>query len=120
MMKLARVLFWIVVCVSLLANAVVLGMATAAQWRWDHKNLLAVLGWLVLAGLLTGRQVFGWRGRRATRWLYFGALLLLSGLTAFLIPITRVGQGTPWNDAANAVGWAIAEWMTQKKASALA
>ncbi len=37
-----------------------------------------------------------------------GALLLLSGLTAFLIPITRVGQGTPWNDAANAVGWAIA------------
>ncbi|MDP3823397.1 MAG: MDR family MFS transporter [Burkholderiales bacterium] len=37
-----------------------------------------------------------------------GALLLLSGLTAFLIPITRVGQGTPWNDAANAIGWAIA------------
>lgn len=37
-----------------------------------------------------------------------GALLLLSGLTAFLIPITRVGQGTPWNDAANAVGWAVA------------
>lgn len=37
-----------------------------------------------------------------------GALLLLSGLTAFLIPITRVGQGTPWNDAANALGWAIA------------
>jgi EmrB/QacA subfamily drug resistance transporter len=37
-----------------------------------------------------------------------GALLLLSGLTAFLIPITRVGQGTPWNDAANAIGWVIA------------
>ncbi|MEO8058144.1 MAG: MDR family MFS transporter [Burkholderiales bacterium] len=37
-----------------------------------------------------------------------GALLLLSGLTAFLIPITRLGQGTPWNDAANAIGWAIA------------
>ncbi len=37
-----------------------------------------------------------------------GALLLLSGLTAFLIPITRVGQGTPWNDAANAAGWAVA------------
>ena len=37
-----------------------------------------------------------------------GALLLLSGLTAFLIPITRMGQGTPWNDAANAIGWVIA------------
>ncbi len=37
-----------------------------------------------------------------------GAFLLLSGVTAFLIPITRVGQGAPWNDAANAVGWLIA------------
>ncbi len=37
-----------------------------------------------------------------------GALLLLSGLTAFLIPITRVGQGTPWNDTTNAAGWATA------------
>jgi EmrB/QacA subfamily drug resistance transporter len=37
-----------------------------------------------------------------------GALLLLAGLTALLIPITRVGQGTPWSDAGNLFGWAIA------------
>ena len=37
-----------------------------------------------------------------------GALLLLSGLTALLIPITRVGQGTVWSDAWNLTGWAIA------------
>lgn len=37
-----------------------------------------------------------------------GALLLLSGLTALLIPITRVGQGTAWSDAWNLIGWAIA------------
>ena len=30
-----------------------------------------------MTGLLTGRRVFGGRGRRATRWLYFGAVLLL-------------------------------------------
>ena len=38
----------------------------------------AALGALIAA--LTydlGRRVFGWRGRRATRWLYFGAVLLL-------------------------------------------
>ena len=37
-----------------------------------------------------------------------GALLLLSGLTALLIPITRVGQGTAWNESANLIGWALA------------
>ena len=37
-----------------------------------------------------------------------GSLLLLSGLTALLIPITRVGQGTGWADAWNLTGWAIA------------
>ncbi len=63
--------------VAVLSLAVLLGWWFTPQWRWDHKNLFAVLGWLVLAGLLTGRRVFGWRGRRATRWLYFGALLLL-------------------------------------------
>ena len=61
----------------MLSLALLLGWWFTPQWRWDHKNLFAVLGWLVLSGLLTGRQVFGWRGRRATRWLYFGALLLL-------------------------------------------
>ncbi|MEY2656258.1 MAG: hypothetical protein RLZZ524_3286, partial [Pseudomonadota bacterium] len=36
-----------------------------------------VLGWVVFAGLLAGRRAFGWRGRRATRWLYVGSVLLL-------------------------------------------
>ena len=47
-------------------------------------------------------------GRRSTRIDGVGALLLLSGLTAFLIPITRVGQGTAWSDAWNLLGWAAA------------
>jgi ABC-type uncharacterized transport system permease subunit len=63
--------------VAMLSLAILLGWWFTPHWRWDHKNLLALLGWLVLAGLLTGRRVFGWRGRRATRWLYFGAVLLL-------------------------------------------
>lgn len=63
--------------VVVLSLAIGLGWWFTPQWHWDHKNLLAVLGWLVLTGLLTGRRVFGWRGRRATRWLYFGAVLLL-------------------------------------------
>ena len=54
-----------------------LGVATAAQWRWDHKTVFSLLGWTVFAALLLGRQWRGWRGRRATRWLYAGAVLLL-------------------------------------------
>lgn len=63
--------------VVVLSIALLLGVAFTPQWRWDHKTLFAVMGWVVLTGLLTGRRVFGWRGRRATRWLYFGAALLL-------------------------------------------
>ncbi|MFY7867810.1 cytochrome C assembly family protein [Roseateles sp.] len=78
LLRLERLTFqFIAAGVAVLSLALLLGWWFTPHWRWDHKNLLAVLGWLVLAGLLTGRQVFGWRGRRATRWLYFGALLLL-------------------------------------------
>jgi ABC-type uncharacterized transport system permease subunit len=45
--------------------------------RWDHKTVFSVLAWLVFAFLLLGRLRFGWRGRKAVRFLYIGALLLL-------------------------------------------
>jgi ABC-type uncharacterized transport system permease subunit len=60
-----------------LTLALVLGVLTAARWRWDHKTVFSLLGWAVFAALLGGRLLQGWRGRRATRWLYSGAALLL-------------------------------------------
>ena len=60
-----------------LTAAVALGWWFASPWRWDHKAIFSVLGWLVFAGLLAGRRAFGWRGPRATRWVYVGALMLL-------------------------------------------
>ena len=45
--------------------------------RWDHKTVFSILSWVVFAGLLLGRLRFGWRGRKAVRVLYIGALLLL-------------------------------------------
>ncbi len=45
--------------------------------RWDHKTVFSVLAWLVFAFLLLGRARFGWRGRKATRVLYAGSVLLL-------------------------------------------
>ena len=60
-----------------LTAALLLGVLTLPAWRWDHKTVFSLLGWAVFALLLAGRHLRGWRGRRATRWLYAGALLLL-------------------------------------------
>ena len=48
-------------------------------WRWDHKRVFTLLSWLTFAGLLVGRWLLGWRGRRAVRVVYIGAALLLLG-----------------------------------------
>jgi len=60
-----------------LSAALVLGAWVAVPWRWDHKIVFSMLGWLVFAGLLAGRRAFGWRGPAATRGVYAGAALLL-------------------------------------------
>jgi ABC-type uncharacterized transport system permease subunit len=60
-----------------LSATLLLGWWFANPWRWDHKTVFSLLGWLVFAGLLAGRYAFGWRGRRAAGWLYAGAVLLL-------------------------------------------
>jgi ABC-type uncharacterized transport system permease subunit len=62
---------------AVLSAALLLGAWFADPWRWDHKTVFSVLGWVVFAALLAGRHAFGWRGPRATRWLYAGAGLLL-------------------------------------------
>jgi len=60
-----------------LSAALLLGIWFANPWRWDHKTVFSMLGWLVFAGLLAGRRAFGWRGPSATRGVYAGAALLL-------------------------------------------
>jgi len=60
-----------------LTLTLLLGVFSAAQWRWDHKSVFSLLAWGVFAALLLGRHRRGWRGRQATRWLYVGAALLL-------------------------------------------
>lgn len=60
-----------------LTAALILGVWVAVPWRWDHKAVFSILGWLVFAGLLAGRVAFGWRGPTATRGVYAGAGLLL-------------------------------------------
>jgi ABC-type uncharacterized transport system permease subunit len=54
--------------------------------RFTHKNVFAVLSWLIFGGLLLGRYIQGWRGRTAIRWTLWGfALLVLAYLGSKLI-----------------------------------
>jgi len=65
---------------AVLTATLLLGVFTSAssgRWNWDHKTVFSLLAWGVFAALVVGRRWRGWRGRRATRWLYAGALLLL-------------------------------------------
>jgi len=64
---------------AVLSGALLLGTLTAGHWQWNHKTVFSLLAWLVFAALLAGRHWRGWRGVRATRWLYGGTLLLLLG-----------------------------------------
>lgn len=64
---------------AVLSAALLVGWEVSGPWSWDHKTVFSLMGWLVFAALLAGRRVFGWRGRRATSWLYVGCGLLLLG-----------------------------------------
>ena len=62
---------------AVLTATLLLGAWSTPQWHWNHKTVFSLLGWTVFAALIAGRHLWGWRGRRATRWLYAGAVLLL-------------------------------------------
>lgn len=62
---------------AVLTATLLLGWWFANPWRWDHKTVLSILAWVVFAALLLGRQMLGWRGPLATRWLFVGVGLLL-------------------------------------------
>ena len=46
-----------------------------------HKTTLSILAWIVYAILLWGRWSLGWRGRRITRWVLVGFIILILAYT---------------------------------------
>lgn len=43
----------------------------------QHKTVFAILSWLIYAGLLLGRRIYGWRGRTAIWWSLTGFAMLV-------------------------------------------
>jgi ABC-type uncharacterized transport system permease subunit len=77
LMRLERLTFRFVVAGFILLSLTLLVGWSVAPWHWNHKTVFSLLAWAVFATLLAGRRIFGWRGPRATRWLYAGTGLLL-------------------------------------------
>jgi len=42
-----------------------------------HKTVLSVFAWTIFGGLLLGRKLWGWRGRKAIAWTLSGFVILL-------------------------------------------
>ncbi|MBI5278200.1 MAG: cytochrome c biogenesis protein CcsA [Burkholderiales bacterium] len=68
---------FVLLSATLLAGIFFSDVLYGRPWRWEHKTVFSVLAWFAFATLLLGRFRFGWRGRRAVRFLYTGSLLLL-------------------------------------------
>ena len=46
-------------------------------FTFSHKNVFAMLSWLIFGGLLAGHYLRGWRGKTAVRWTLAGFVMLL-------------------------------------------
>ncbi|APV49534.1 hypothetical protein BWI17_07485 [Betaproteobacteria bacterium GR16-43] len=46
-------------------------------FAFSHKNVFAMLSWLIFGGLLAGHHLRGWRGKTAVRWTLAGFFMLL-------------------------------------------
>jgi ABC-type uncharacterized transport system permease subunit len=47
--------------------------------RFTHHIVLSIIAWVIFGMLLTGRRLYGWRGRTAVRWTLAGFSLLVLG-----------------------------------------
>ncbi|PWT76307.1 MAG: cytochrome C biogenesis protein [Proteobacteria bacterium] len=45
--------------------------------KFNHKVVFGILSWAIFAALLAGRQIYGWRGRRALRYTIAGFVALI-------------------------------------------
>lgn len=73
MLQLAFALLTLTLGSGLLFSETLFGKALT----FDHKTLFAFVAWGVFAILLLGRHFYGWRGRKAQKWLFTGFVILL-------------------------------------------
>lgn len=58
----------------------------------QHKTVFALLSWLIYAGLLLGRQIYGWRGRTAIAWSLTGFAMLVLAYFGSKVALQLLGR----------------------------
>ena len=53
---------------------------TGAYWKWDPKETLSLITWLIYAAIIHQRFTAGWRRRRAAIMVIIGFLIALATL----------------------------------------
>jgi cytochrome c-type biogenesis protein CcsB len=62
---------------GMITGAIYAQHALGSYWRWDPKEVCALMAWVFYAILLHERLAVGWRGRRAALFSVFGFLVLV-------------------------------------------
>jgi ABC-type uncharacterized transport system permease subunit len=82
MLTLERFLFrlvdisYVLLTLTLVSGAIFSDEVFGKPFRFTHKVVFSVLGWLVFSALLIGRHRYGWRGRAALNGIVVGAVLV--------------------------------------------
>jgi ABC-type uncharacterized transport system permease subunit len=83
LMEMEALLFRIVLAVFILLTLTVVSgvffseLLFGKPFTFTHKNVFAILSWLIFGGLLAGHYLRGWRGKKAVRWTLAGFFMLL-------------------------------------------
>ena len=82
MLTLERFLFrlvdigYVLLTLTLVSGAIFSDEVFGKPFRFTHKVVFSVLGWVVFSALLIGRHRYGWRGRAALNGIVVGAALV--------------------------------------------
>ncbi|PSB92382.1 cytochrome C assembly family protein [Candidatus Pandoraea novymonadis] len=68
---------FILLTLTLVSGVLFSEMLFGLPARIDHKTVFAVISWVMFGSLLTGRHLYGWRGKVAWRWVLVSFLTLL-------------------------------------------
>jgi cytochrome c-type biogenesis protein CcsB len=89
-----RLVVWgfVLLSFAIVTGAMVAKGAWGSIWNWEPREALAFATWLLFAGLIWARQIFGWRGRRVAVLTMVGFLLAMGSFVGLaLCPVDRHG-----------------------------
>jgi ABC-type uncharacterized transport system permease subunit len=67
----------ILLTLTLISGVVFSEQVFGKPWQINHKFIFGVISWCVFTVLMMGHHLYGWRGRKAVRWMMSGYVFLL-------------------------------------------